>query len=63
MRALHTSPRKPKTKPAYEVVSDREDRDDEFGYTQHTVVDDNGLFMAMETTAANRHDSHNLCWR
>jgi len=82
------SPRKPRTKPAYEVVNDREDRDDEtdarthmkvieatqpgldtearwvkkggksvFGYKQHTVVDDNGLVMAVETTAANRHDS------
>jgi IS5 family transposase len=29
-----------------------------FGYKQHTVVDDNGLVMAVETTAANRHDSH-----
>jgi len=28
-----------------------------FGYKQHTVVDDNGLVMAVETTAANRHDS------
>ena len=82
------SPRKPRTKPAYEVVNDREDRDDEtdaqenmsvieatqpgvdtearwvkkggksvFGYKQHTVVDDNGLVMAVETTAANRHGS------
>ena len=82
------SPRKPKTKPTYEVISDREDRDDEveaqnnmrviettqpgvdtearwvkkggqsvFGYKQHTVVDDNGLVMAVETTAANQHDS------
>jgi len=82
------SPRKPRTKPAYEVVGDREDRDDEtdaqenmkvietsqpgvdaearwvkkggksvFGYKQHTVVDDNGLVMAVETTAANQHDS------
>ncbi|MCC6922244.1 MAG: IS5 family transposase [Nitrosomonas sp.] len=82
------SPRKPRTNPAYEVVNDREDRDDEtdaqenmsviettqpgvdtearwvkkggksvFGYKQHTVVDNNGLVMAVETTAANRHDS------
>lgn len=82
------SPRKPKTKPAYEVVNDRDDRDDEtnaqenmkvvettqpgvdtearwvkkggksvFGYKQHAAVDDNGLVMAVETTAANRHDS------
>lgn len=82
------SPRKPKTKPAYEVVNDRDDRDDEtdaqenmkvveatqpgvdtearwvkkggksvFGYKQHTAVDDNGLVMAVETTAANQHDS------
>ena len=28
-----------------------------FGYKQHTVVDNNGLVMAVETTAANRHDS------
>ncbi|MDR4652939.1 MAG: transposase [Nitrosomonas sp.] len=26
--------------------------------SKHTVVDDNGLVMAVETTAANRHDSH-----
>jgi len=82
------SPRKPKTKPTYEVVNDRDDRDDEihaqenmkvvettqsgvdtearwvkkggksvFGYKQHTAVDDNGLVMAVETTAANQHDS------
>ncbi len=82
------SPRKPKTKPSYEVVNDREERDDEssaqaamrvieieqsgvdtdarwvkkggksvFGYKQHTLVDDNGLVMAIETTAANQHDS------
>jgi IS5 family transposase len=85
------SPRKPKTKPAYEVVNDREDRDDEtdaqankqvietpqpgvdtgarwvkkggklaFGYKQHTPVDDNGLVMAVETTAANQHDSKSM---
>ena len=82
------SPRKPKTRTAYEVVSDREERDDEtdaqtsmrviavtqpgvdiearwvsirgqsfFGYKQHTLVDHNGLVMAVETTAANCHDS------
>lgn len=82
------SPRKPRNKPTYEVVNDREERDDEpaaqenmqfvevtqpgvdtdarwvkkggrsvFGYKQHTLVDDNGLVMAMETTAANQHDS------
>lgn len=82
------SPRKPRTKPSYEVVSDREEQDDEpsakaamqvvevtqpgvdtearwvkkggksvFGYKQHTIVDDNGLVMAVETTAANQHDS------
>lgn len=28
-----------------------------FGYKQHTVVDDNVLVRAVETTAANRHDS------
>lgn len=28
-----------------------------FGYKQHTMVDDNGLVMAVETTAANQHDS------
>lgn len=89
------SPRKPKTKPAYEVVyevvSDREERDDEadartamqvievtqpgvdsearwvrkngkpvLGYKQHTLVDDNGLVLAIETTAANCHDSKPL---
>jgi len=82
------SPRKPRTKPTYEVVNDREDRNDEtdaqanmkvveisqsgvdtearwvkkggksvFGYKQHTMVDDNGLVIAVETTAANQHDS------
>jgi len=79
------SPRKPKTKPTYEVVNDRDDEihaqenmkvvettqpgvDTEarwvkkggksvFGYKQHTAVDDNGLVMAVETTAANQHDS------
>jgi len=82
------SPRKPKTKPSYEVVNDREERNDEssaqeamkvieveqpgvdtdarwvkksgksvYGYKQHTLVDDNGLVMAIETTAANQHDS------
>lgn len=28
-----------------------------FGYKQHTLVDHNGLVMAVETTAANCHDS------
>jgi len=28
-----------------------------FGYKQHTLVDDCGLVMAMETAAATRHDS------
>ena len=82
------SPRKPRTKPSYEVVNDREEQDDElsakaamqvvevtqpgvdtearwvkkggksvFGYKQHTIVDDNGLVMAVETTAANQYDS------
>ena len=82
------SPRKPKTKPTYEIVTDREERDDEadaqanlrvievaqpgvdgearwlkkagksvFGYKQHTVVDHQGLVIAVETTPANRHDS------
>lgn len=85
------SQRKPKNKPSYEVVNDREERDDEadaqaamgvievtqpgvdtearwvkksgksvFGYKQHTVVDDNGLVIAVETTAANCHDSKPL---
>lgn len=89
--SITQSPRKPKTKPTYEVVSDREERDDEpdakeamrvievtqpgvdtearwvkkagksvFGYKQHTVVDDNGLILAVETTAANCHDSKSL---
>jgi len=89
--SITQSPRKPKTRPAYEVVSDREERDDEadartamqvievtqpgvdsearwvrkggkpvFGYKQHTVVDDNGLVLAVETTAANCHDSKPL---
>jgi len=71
---------KPKTKPAYEIINDREERDDEadakanmqvvevtqpgvdsdarwvkkggkavFGYKQHTLVDDNGLVMAVAT--------------
>ncbi len=31
-----------------------------FGYKQHTVVDDNGLVIAVETTAANCHDSKPL---
>ncbi len=82
------SPCKPKNKPTYEVVNDREERDDEpaaqenmhvvevsqpgvdtearwvkkggksvFGYKQRTLVDDHGLVVAMETTAANQHDS------
>ena len=72
------SPRKPKTKPTYEIVNDRDERDDEpdaqaemkvvevtqpgvdgearwtkkggkalFGYKQHTLVDDNGLVLAV----------------
>ncbi len=28
-----------------------------FGYKQHTLVDDNGLVIAVETSAANQHDS------
>ncbi len=31
-----------------------------FGYKQHTVVDDNGLVIAVETTAANQHDSQSM---
>ncbi len=31
-----------------------------FGYKQHTVVDNNGLVLAVETTAANCHDSKPL---
>ena len=89
--SITQSPRKPKTRPAYEVVCDREERDDEadaqsamrvievthpgvdsearwvrkgsksiFGYKQHTVVDSNGLVMAVTTTAANCHDSKPL---
>ncbi|TXI25438.1 MAG: IS5 family transposase [Nitrosomonas sp.] len=85
------SPRKPKTKPPYEVINDCEERDDEsdaqaamrvievvqpgvdaearwikkggksvFGYKQHILVDNNGLVMAVETTAANQHDSKPL---
>ncbi len=85
------NPRKPKTKPTYEIVIDRNESDDEseaqadmkvievrqpgvdaearwtkkggktlFGYKQHTLVDDNGLVIAVETTAANRHDSQPL---
>ena len=80
--------RKPKSKPTYEVIDDREERDNAseahadmrvaevaqpgvdtearwvkkggqsmFGYKQHTAVDNNGLVMAVETTAANEHDS------
>jgi len=86
--SITLSPRKPKTKPTYEVINDREERDDEsdaqaemrvvevvqpgvdhearwikkagkslFGYKQHTLVNDDGLVMAVETTPANRHDS------
>ena len=82
---------KPKTKPTYEVVQDREERDDEadaqadlqvlevsqpavdgearwvkkggkswFGYKQHTLVDDQGLVVAVATTPANCHDSRPL---
>lgn len=89
--SITQSPRKPKTKPAYEVVSDREERDDEadaqtamrvieviqpgvdtearwirkgsqsvFGYKQHTVVDSNGLVLAVEPPPANCHDSKPL---
>lgn len=31
-----------------------------FGYKQHTVIEDNGLVIAVETTAANCHDSKPL---
>ncbi len=31
-----------------------------FGYKQHTVVNDNGLVLAVETTPANCHDSKPL---
>jgi len=86
--SITQSPRKPKSRPVYEVVNDREERDDEadaqsamrvievtqpgvdseacwvkksgklvFGYKQHTVVDNNGLVMAVVTTAPNCHDS------
>jgi len=89
--SITQSPRKLKTRPAYEVVNDREERDGEadaqsamrvievtqpgvnsearwvrkssqsvFGYKQHTVVDDDGLVMAVVTTAANCHDSKPL---
>lgn len=89
--SITQSPRKPKTRPTYEVVADREERDDEadahtsmrivevtqpgvdsearwikkggqslFGYKQHTMVDGNGLVLAVETTAANCHDSKML---
>ncbi|SFL46339.1 Transposase DDE domain-containing protein, partial [Nitrosomonas aestuarii] len=33
-----------------------------FGYKQHTLVDDNGLVSATETTAANEHDSKPMFW-
>ena len=89
--SITQSPRKPRARPAYEVVSDREERDNEsdaqaatqvievtqsgvdsearwvrkggqpvFGYKQHTVVDSNGLVLAVETTPANCHDSKPL---
>ncbi|TXI18214.1 MAG: IS5 family transposase [Nitrosomonas sp.] len=89
--SITQSPRKPRTKPAYEIVSDREERNDEadartamqvievvqpgvdtearwvrkgghpvFGYKQHTVVDSNGLVLAVATTPANYHDSKPL---
>jgi IS5 family transposase len=31
-----------------------------FGYKQHTLVDNNGLVIAVETTTANQHDSKPL---
>ena len=31
-----------------------------FGYKQHTLVDNNGLMLAVETTAANQLDSKPL---
>lgn len=31
-----------------------------FGYKHHTLVDNNGLVPAVETTAANQHDSKPL---
>ncbi len=31
-----------------------------FGYKQHTIVDDSGLVMAVETTPANQHDSKSM---
>ena len=50
------SPRKPKAKPTYEIVGDREERDDE----ADANADANGLVIAVETTPANRHDSQPL---
>jgi len=52
-------------RPAYEVVGDQEGRDDEeyqlvFSYKLHTVVDGNGLVVAIEMTTANCHDSKSL---
>ena len=86
--SITQSPRKPKKKPTYQVVNDREERYDEpeaqaemrviavtqpgvddqarwtkkagkplFGYKQHTLVDQQGLVLAVMTTAANQHDS------
>ncbi len=31
-----------------------------FGYKQHTLVDDNGLVVTIDTTAANQHDSQSM---
>ena len=31
-----------------------------FGYKQHTLFDNNGLVLAVETTAANQHDGKPL---
>jgi len=50
------SPRNPKAKPTYEIVGDREERDDE----ADANADANGLVIAVETTPANRHDSQPL---
>lgn len=89
--SITPSQRKPHRRPAYEVVEDREAREDEseakaqmrvikveeprvdpdgrwvkkggesqFGYKQHTLVDDHGLVLAVETTEANCHDSRML---
>ena len=82
------SQRKPKSKPTYEVRTDRSEHDDEtdaqvamkvlvvtqpgvdtearwtkkagkyqFGYKQHTLVNQDGLVQGIITTPANRHDS------